>query len=324
MLCKKISLYLFITMFLLFFISSIPLKAGNYSNFSYSDNKGEITIEKYNGKGGNVVIPEFIEGKPVTEIGRKAFNGCTGLKNITIPDKVTVIGDSSFTGCTGLLSITIPHNVTLIGYQAFSGCASLADIKIPDSVISIYEFAFAHCTGLKSISLPEKITEIPMGMFASCTALTSVTLPAGITKVGGIAFAGCISLSEINVKKENKIFESIDGVLFSGDGRILRQCPEGKKEKTYIIPDGVNEIEMDAFSCCTGINSIIIPAGVTIIGERAFSRCTGLKSVTIPGSVNIIQSSAFFECTGVTIYGYKNSFSEEYSKHNRIPFQAID
>jgi hypothetical protein len=61
-----------------------------------------------------VLIPDS-----VTEIGRGAFRGCTGLTSIVIPDSVTKIGEYAFGGCTGLTSIVIPDSVTEIGRDAF-------------------------------------------------------------------------------------------------------------------------------------------------------------------------------------------------------------
>ena len=70
----------------------------------------------------------------VTEIGLRAFAGCTGLTSITIPNSVTEIGAYAFEGSTGLTSITIPNSVTRIGRYAFSGCTGLTSITIPNSV----------------------------------------------------------------------------------------------------------------------------------------------------------------------------------------------
>ena len=80
----------------------------------------KITDYDKNTLPSNLVIPEG-----VTEIGYRAFSGCTSLKSVTIPASVTKIDDSAFSRCTSLTSITIPASVTEIGYRAFSGCTSL-------------------------------------------------------------------------------------------------------------------------------------------------------------------------------------------------------
>ncbi len=96
----------------------------------------------------------------VTSIGGSAFEGCTGLTSITIPDSVTSIGDRAFEECTGLTSITIPDSVTNIGWYAFENCTGLTSITIPDSVTSIGDHAFRDCTGLTSITIPNSVTSI--------------------------------------------------------------------------------------------------------------------------------------------------------------------
>ena len=88
----------------------------------------------------------------VTSIGSWAFEDCTGLTSITIPDSVTSIGDFAFYNCTGLRSVTIGNGVTNIGGSAFSRCTGLTSITIPDSVTSIGSNAFSNCTGLTNVT----------------------------------------------------------------------------------------------------------------------------------------------------------------------------
>ncbi len=89
----------------------------------------------------------------VTEIGERAFEGCSGLMSITIPNSVTTIGRYAFQYCSGLTSITIPESVTSIGSSAFSGCSGLTSITIPDSVTSIGSSAFSGCSGSRIVAM---------------------------------------------------------------------------------------------------------------------------------------------------------------------------
>ena len=96
----------------------------------------------------------------VKKIDDYAFEGCEGLKSITIPDGVTSIGDSVFDGCVGLTNINIADSVRSLGDYVFSGCTNLTKITIPYGVRSIGKSAFWSCKNLVEITIPETVTEI--------------------------------------------------------------------------------------------------------------------------------------------------------------------
>ena len=110
----------------------------------------EVVSGGYNSKySGNVVIPDKVTYNgttySVTSIGYKAFEGCSGLTSITIPNSVTAIGYHALENCSGLTSIEIPGSVTSIEEGAFGGCKGLASITIPNSVTSIGAWVFYGC-----------------------------------------------------------------------------------------------------------------------------------------------------------------------------------
>ena len=133
----------------------------------------------------------------VTSIGYDAFELCSGLTSVTIPDSVTSIGDFAFSECNSLTSVTIPDSVTSIGNRAFWDCDSLKSITIPGSVTSIGKSAFAECRSLTSVTIPDSVTSIGNGAFSYCTDLTSVTIPGSVTSIGDEAFRDCDSLKSI-------------------------------------------------------------------------------------------------------------------------------
>ncbi|MDC0613949.1 leucine-rich repeat domain-containing protein, partial [Akkermansiaceae bacterium] len=139
----------------LFAFAFLPLHAASLDDLTWTTTAGEVTITDCNEAAtGELIIPDTIEGNPVTSIGEKAFLSCTSLTSITIPDGVTSIGEGAFYDCNSLTSITIPDSVTSIGAYTFYVCNNLTSITIPDGVTNIWGQAFAYCTSLKSITIP--------------------------------------------------------------------------------------------------------------------------------------------------------------------------
>ena len=112
-----------------------------------------------------LVIPYKINGEEIISIGWSAFQNCTSLKSITIPNSVTSITDAAFEGCTSLTSITIPNNVKYIESGIFYGCTSLKNVVIPNSVIGMLVSAFENCASLTSITIPNSVKIIDEDVF---------------------------------------------------------------------------------------------------------------------------------------------------------------
>ena len=128
---------------------------------------------KYQGPGGDVVIPEG-----VTSIGVWAFKDCSSLASVVIPNGVTSIGDEAFSHCRSLTSVVIPEGVTSIGKQAFWDCSSLTSVVIPESVTSIGDEAFSYCKSLTGVVIPEGVKIIGKKAFAECDELCTIIAPS--------------------------------------------------------------------------------------------------------------------------------------------------
>ena len=171
------------------------------------------------------------------------------------------------------------------------------------------------CTDTK-IVIPSKspagdsVTSIADQAFMNCTNMTDIILSNTITSVGSNVFYGCTSLTNINVKGNSAYFKSIDGNLYSKDGKTLVQYAIGKADTNFVIPDGVTAIGAYAVSRATNLVSVVIPDGVTTISTHSFSHCTNLTSVVMPNSVTSIASIAFYNDSKITDVYYKGTEAE--------------
>ena len=278
-------------------------------------------------------------GNSVTSIGSSAFSGCSSLTSIVIPDGVTSIGNNAFYGCSSLTSVTIGNGVTSIGSYAFRGCSSLTSITIPfvgatkdgasnthfgyifgasdysynDDYVptslktvvitggsSIDGDAFRDCNGITSVTIGNSVVSIGERAFSGCSSLTSITIPDSVTSIGNYAFFNCSSLTNIGVDANNQNYKSVDGNVYSKDGKTLVLYAVGKADTTFTIPDSVTSIGGRAFYGCDSLASVTIGNSVTSIGDYAFTGCDSLASIIIPDSVESISFAAFSNCISLT------------------------
>ena len=159
------------------------------------------------------------------------------------------------------------------------------------------------CTD-SDVVIPRQYKGLPVTMIANyafreCTSLTSVTIGDSVTSIGDYAFSGCASLTSVEVDPNNAYYKSVDGVLYTKDGKTLLFYPRGKTNTIFITPNFVTIIADDAFSKCTSLTSVTIGDSVISIGAFAFEECHSLTSVTIGNSVTSIDHHAFFYCSSL-------------------------
>ena len=143
--------------------------------YTYSVADGEATISKVDTSiSGDVTIPSILGGYPVTRIYQFAFNQCTKIKNIVVPNGITKIEVGVFQECTNMETISLSEGITAIEAFAFNYCKRLTTIEIPKGTTYIGEAAFLFCDNLKSIILPNSLIFIEDSAFNRCDNLTDI------------------------------------------------------------------------------------------------------------------------------------------------------
>ena len=255
----------------------------------------------------------------VTSIGNFAFDYCSSLTSITLPESIREIRNNPFGRCEKLREISVtpshgmfsvvdgvlfdkqeqhliccpcaleashyevPFGVTSIGEYAFCDCKGLKNITLPGSVTSIGECAFWDCKGLENITLPDGVTSIGDGMFWGCSSLTSIKLPKGVKSIGDRAFYKCSSLTSIMLPK---------GLTSIGDWAFC----ECRSLTSITLPEGVTSIEGRMFSDCSSLTSITLPKSLMSIDDYAFWGCSSLRSIALPRRLQKIGYRAFDGC----------------------------
>ena len=311
---------------------------GIYYNLNTTDKTASVTDNDNNRYSGDVVIPETIAYNnaiySVTSIGESAFDYCSRLTSVVIPNSVTTIDYKAFANCSGLTSVTIPNSVTAIGGWAFINCTRLSSVSFNaekcikmgyrKDVQGVY-FVFAGCTSLTTLTIGDKVTTIPSNAFRKCSALTSVTIGNSVTSIGFNAFYDCSKLTSVTIP--NSVTSIGDGA-FSGCSKLTSVIFNAEK---------CIEIGLPIFKNCTSLSCLTIGDKVSIIPKLSFYNFTslvvdrnngkydsrdncnaiietstnelikGCKSTLIPNSVTSIGESAFAYCSGLTSVTIGNS-----------------
>jgi len=267
-----------------------------------------------------LIVPEYIDGYRVTNIGSFAFEGWA------------------------ITHITLPEGVTNIESDAFNGCAYLQQIDLPESVTEIGSKAFANCTSLETINIPSLVKIINSETFIDCSALTIVKIGGYVQNIESAAFYGCSSLAEIGyyegtVEEWNRIEKAAgwddstgDYVVYCTDGTVTgNPFSEGLSyylsEEGYVISgmgsctdthlripsviDGNNiaMIGASAFQDCYDITEVTIGDGINVLGDFIFKR-TSINKITIPASVTSIGDYVFDGCGALTEIVYEGTVAE--------------
>ena len=267
-----------------------------YSDFISEENGTEVTITAYRGHGSIVVIPEEIDGKPVTCIGREAFLNATGIVQVSLPYNLRVIEDGAFKGCNWLNSIHMLSVVDEIGESIFEGCENL-------------RIAYVYKESPEETYMKEYYPDISLVMIMSVrfvtnsrTELEDLYLTPGkrINKPeienGRKALVGWFSDATLTKK-----WDFANDVIPRGGVTLFAAWADPFAEETaFILPDSLVKIEAEAFRN-DSMKVVDCPTTLLSVGANAFAE-SSLTQIRIPNKEAIIDVSAFTGCESVTVY----------------------
>ncbi len=216
-----------------------------------------------------------------------------GCKNSVIPadGSVTVIDVHAFENCTDLQTIEIPDSVTVIGKLAFAGCTNLVKVVIPKSVQRINDCAFMGCSHLEIVRILSTDTFVDYNTFERCNNLTLYVLKGSIAE----SHARRRNIKYV-IENEDELYDLVNLDDFVIEDGLLKKYI-GENNDIVVVPEGVTSIGVSAFEGIEDVFEVILPDTVTIIENSAFSHCDGLERIKIPNSVDTIEAAAFYDCS---------------------------
>ena len=273
---------------------------GNYNVFDCR-NLAAIKVEK-----GNTVFDSREDCNAIIETASNTL--ITGCKNTKIPEGVTSI-EGAFNGCSGLTEISIPESVVRIGGYAFAGCGGLSNIKIPSSVTSIGSYAFSACSNLKGISIPESVTKIEADAFAYRSESLTIYGKAGsyaetYAKENNIKFSSAGTESNPTEKKTiSDTNVSLSRNSYTYDGKA--------KKPAVTVKDGNTVLKEGRDYTVTYSNNINAGTAKVIVTGKGNYKGTVTKSftITVKKGTSHKVGSYQYKVTGtstVSLTGVKN------------------
>ena len=256
--------------------------------WTYTVSDGEATITGVDPAEGDLEMPSSIDGYVVRRIASGAFSGWEHIRSMKLPETLRDIGGrlydrGAFEGCSGLVSLTIPDAVTNITKFAFRNCTGLESIDFGLGDIALGERVFEGCTSLKEIRLTANILSWQGSVVYDRLFAPNVYIGGPVTNL----IPGSVPKCSDTLVIEANVALDLPAALFQG-------CSLKEARLT-----NVRSIGARAFASCDLLTSINLPEGLETIGSHAFDGCASLSGVTIPATVTSIGDSAVAGCTSL-------------------------
>jgi hypothetical protein len=284
-------------------------------------------------------ITSVIFSDSVVTVGENAFAECDNLQHVTVGAAVEAIESQAFYQCENLVDVYnksdceiaygeyfdfggIGENALNIytdeadkgvfsvdeaGYAFYTAKGEVylmsyhgdaAELAIPNGVTMIYSEALKFIESAEKIIIPDSVKKV--GWIGWCKNLKEVVFGASVSELEGVPFSGCPALTAITVSEENLTYSSINGNLYSKDGKTLVKYISKPTETAFVVPEHVEVLNTWAFYDCAYLTEITLSANLREIGNYAFAGCTGLTELTLPASVTKIGPHAFENMTNLT------------------------
>lgn len=251
---------------------------------------------------GSVILPAYINNKPITKIMPCAFKNAVNVTAVRLPYTLAEIGNSAFYNCTGLQRIELPDGLKEIPFEAFYNCAALTEINLP------------------------RVTKISTSAFYNCSSLTSLHIPQSVREIGNCITAYCKNLTSLTVDENNLFYESEGNCIIKKSthtiiaGCIASVIPQsaktigplafcGSMPEPFVIPSNIEKLERYALSMYPG-KTLVIPESVTYLDYEFIGYCPNLTQITVAENNPVYRSEGnciIEKATGTVVKGCNTS-----------------
>lgn len=171
-------------------------------------------IERFVGFEEDVmIVPSCVKDIHIKGIAKGAYRGCVSVKEIYIMNGIEIIEGFAFEGCSSLSKVILPDSLNSIGLpnekdggSTFSS-TNIEAIRIPPNVVFVGADTFSFCSNLRTVVFTGSVTELNQDIFAYCESLKDISLPQTLIRIKRRAFYGCHALKSLYIPQGVEIIE---------------------------------------------------------------------------------------------------------------------